>query len=53
MTKSYSLDLRQRVARLVEAGHSRHAAARYFEGLSQNSGVGRRIGQTGPVFRLC
>ena len=31
MTKSYSLDLRQRVARLVEAGHSCHAAARYFD----------------------
>ena len=30
MTKSYSLDLRQRVARLVEAGHSCHAA-RYFD----------------------
>jgi transposase len=31
MTKSYSLDLRQRVARLVEAGHSCHAAAGYFD----------------------
>src|SRR4051794_31983632 len=31
MTKSYSLDLRQRVARFVEAGHSCHAAARHFE----------------------
>ena len=31
MTKSYSLDLRQRVARFVEAGHSRRAAARHFE----------------------
>jgi transposase len=31
MTKSYSLDLRKRVARFVEAGHSRHAAARHFE----------------------
>lgn len=30
MTKSYSLDLRQRVARFVEAGHSCHAAARHF-----------------------
>jgi transposase len=28
MTKSYSLDLRRRVARFVEAGHSCHAAAR-------------------------
>jgi transposase len=31
MTKSYSLDLRQRVARFVAAGHSCHAAARHFE----------------------
>src|SRR3954470_2780598 len=31
MTKFYSLDLRQRVARFVEAGHSCHAAARHFE----------------------
>ena len=31
MTKSYSLDLRRRVARLVEAGHSCHEAARHFE----------------------
>jgi transposase len=31
MTKSYSLDLRERVARFVEAGHSCHAAARHFE----------------------
>ena len=31
MTKSYSLDLRQRVARFVEAGHSCHEAARHFE----------------------
>jgi transposase len=31
MTKSYSLDLRKRVARFVEAGHSCHAAARHFE----------------------
>jgi transposase len=31
MTKSYSLDLRQRVARLVEAGQSCHEAARHFE----------------------
>ena len=30
MTKSYSLDLRQRVARFVEAGHSCHAAAQHF-----------------------
>jgi transposase len=30
MTKSYSVDLRQRVVRYVEAGHSRHAAARHF-----------------------
>jgi transposase len=31
MTKSYSLDLRHRVARFVEAGHSCHEAARHFE----------------------
>jgi transposase len=31
MTKSYSLDLRCRVARFVEADHSCHAAARHFE----------------------
>ncbi len=31
MTKSYSLDLRQRVARFVEAGHSCHAGARHFD----------------------
>lgn len=31
MTKSSSLDLRRRVARFVEAGHSCHEAARHFE----------------------
>ena len=31
MIKSYSLDLRRRVARFVEAGHSCHEAARHFE----------------------
>jgi transposase len=31
MTKSYSLDLRRRVVRFVEAGHSRRAAAERFE----------------------
>lgn len=31
MTKSYSLDLRRWVARIVEAGHSCHAAARHFD----------------------
>jgi transposase len=31
MTKSYSLDLRRRVARFVEAGHSCHEAARHVE----------------------
>jgi transposase len=31
MTKSYSLDLRRRVARFVEAGHSCQEAARHFE----------------------
>ena len=30
MTKAYSLDLRARVVRFVEAGHSRHEAARHF-----------------------
>lgn len=30
MTKAYSLDLRQRIVRFVEAGHSRHAAAHHF-----------------------
>ena len=30
MTKAYSLDLRTRVVRFVEAGHSRHEAARPF-----------------------
>src|ERR671921_968733 len=31
MTKSYSLDLRRRVAHFVEAEHSCHAAARHFD----------------------
>jgi transposase len=31
MTKSYSLDLRRRVARFVEAGHSCQEAARHFD----------------------
>src|SRR5918997_1396447 len=31
MTKSYSLDLRRRVARFVEGGHSCHEAARHFD----------------------
>ena len=30
MTRSYSLDLRERVARFVEGGGSRHAAAAHF-----------------------
>jgi transposase len=30
MPKAYSLDLRERVARIVESGRSRHAAAKYF-----------------------
>jgi transposase len=30
MPKPYSLDLRERVAGFVEAGHSRHAAAAHF-----------------------
>jgi transposase len=30
MTKAYSLDLRRRVVRFVEAGHSRHEAAAHF-----------------------
>jgi transposase len=31
MTKAYSMDLRRRVVRFVEAGHSRRAAAVQFE----------------------
>jgi transposase len=31
MPKPYSLDLRERVARFVEAGRSRHAAAAHFQ----------------------
>ena len=31
MPKAYSLDLRERVVRFVEAGHSRHAAAAHFD----------------------
>ena len=31
MTKSYSLDLRERIARYVDNGGSRHAAAAHFE----------------------
>jgi transposase len=31
MSRSYSLDLRRRVVRFVEAGHSCHEAARHFE----------------------
>lgn len=31
MPKAYSLDLRERVARFVEAGLSRHAAAAHFQ----------------------
>lgn len=30
MPKPYSLDLRERVVRFVEAGHSRHAAAAHY-----------------------
>ena len=30
MPKSYSIDLRERVAAYVEAGHSRRAAATHF-----------------------
>jgi transposase len=30
MPKAYSLDLRERVVRFVQAGHSRHAAAAHF-----------------------
>lgn len=30
MPKPYSLDLRERVVRFVESGHSRHAAAAHF-----------------------
>ena len=31
MPKSYSVDLRERVVRFVERGHSRRGAARHFE----------------------
>ena len=31
MTKAYSIDLRRRVVRFVESGHSRRAAAAHFE----------------------
>lgn len=31
MTKSYSLDLRERIARYVDTGGSRHAAAAHFD----------------------
>jgi len=31
MTKAYSLDLRRRVVRFVDAGHSRHEAAAHFD----------------------
>jgi transposase len=31
MPKAYSVDLRERVARFVEDGHSHHAAAAHFE----------------------
>jgi transposase len=31
MTKAYSLDLRRRVVRFVEAGHSRRGAAAHFD----------------------
>jgi hypothetical protein len=30
MTKAYSLDLRERIARFVDSGQSRHAAAAHF-----------------------
>jgi len=30
MPKAYSRDLRERVSRFVDAGHSRHAAAAHF-----------------------
>ena len=31
MTKAYSLDLRRRVVRFVDCGHSRHEAAAHFD----------------------
>jgi transposase len=31
MPKAYSLDLRERVVRFVDAGRSRHAAAAHFQ----------------------
>ncbi len=38
MAKSYSLDLRQRIIRFVEAGGSRRAAARHF-GVSESCAI--------------
>lgn len=50
MARSYSLDLRVRVAGEVEAGHSRRAAARRF-GVSASTGVriAKRKELTGSV----
>ena len=49
MTRSYSLDLRVRVAGFVEAGHSRRAAARHF-GVSDSFAIKlvRRTRHSGP-----
>jgi hypothetical protein len=42
MPKAYSLDLRERVARFVGSGRSRHAAAAHFN--SDSAGfVGRQL----------
>jgi transposase len=51
MGKGYSLDLRQRIAAWVEAGHSRREAARHF-GVSESCAVKlmQRVAATGsPV----
>jgi len=48
MGKGYSLDLRQRIAAWVEAGHSRREAARHF-GVSESCAVKlmQRVAATG------
>jgi transposase len=53
MPKAYSLDLRERVARFVDAGHSRRAAAAHF-GVSASFVVNlmkawRKLGRLDPV----
>ena len=39
MPKQYSLDLRERVVRFVDEGHSRHAAAAHFQGRATPRGM--------------